>query len=112
MRLVAVLPLDIETRTRAEVDLHRLRVCHDFKYRTARRTALLAQNLVKPPDRPNFTQLPDSIPNIFSGIRGIYLPEPVILVHRKCGADIPASRPERIRAKSPVCELSPLEAQF
>ncbi len=60
MRLVAILPLDIETRTRAEIHLHRLRVCHNFKYRTGRRTAPLAQNLVKP--RTNQISLNSLIP--------------------------------------------------
>jgi hypothetical protein len=89
MRAVPILPLDIETRSRAQINFHRLRVCHDFKYRIARPTAPLPQNLVKPPQRPNCTQLPDSIPNIFSGIRGIYLSQPVILVVGTTARTIP-----------------------
>jgi hypothetical protein len=94
MRLVPILPLDIETRTRAEVDLYRLRVCHDFKYRIARATAPSAQNLVKPPDSSNLTQSTDSIPNIFFRIPGIYPSEPVILVLRDKNSD------EKIRQSS------------
>jgi hypothetical protein len=111
MRLVAILPLNIETRTRAQVDLHRLRVCHDFKYRTAPRAAPLPQNLVKPLERPNFIQLSDSIPNIFSGNRGIYLLEPVILVLGDVTRIFPCAA-QGFEPKNQAIELSPLEGIF
>jgi hypothetical protein len=95
MRAVAVFPLDIETRPRAQIHLHRLRVCrscHEFSIAQRKQRCFPnIKKLVKPPEPPNFAQLPDSITNIILKTVRIYPSQSVILVLGSEFGDFPSA---------------------